>query len=168
MVLRITRLVPTPCEPTLVTSSGPKRRENASCASSPTSWPRKISTECSSNAARVSLYAAASAATSASVTPRSSAAKPGPSGMMSIGELSLRYWRFLDFPPNRALVQYDGLRAGQTEAQCGGNHVGKCESGNGEVGIQRDQDRADDRGSRTDNDTGVEHLVFAVDQPRQK
>jgi transposase len=30
-------LVPVPCEPTLVTSSGPKRREKVSCASSVTS-----------------------------------------------------------------------------------------------------------------------------------
>jgi hypothetical protein len=91
MVLRITRLVPAPSEPTLVTSSGPKRREKASCTSSVTSWPRKTMTECSSNAARVALYAASSAATSASVMPRNSAAKPGPSGMISIGEPSVAW-----------------------------------------------------------------------------
>src|SRR6516165_502019 len=85
MVLRMTRLVPTPCDPTLVTSSGPKRREKASCASSVTSWSRKTRTECCSNAARVPLYAASFAAISARLRPRSSAAKPGRSGMISMG-----------------------------------------------------------------------------------
>jgi hypothetical protein len=36
-------------------SSGPNRREKASCASSVTSWPRKTMTECCSSAARASL-----------------------------------------------------------------------------------------------------------------
>src|SRR5262249_60882071 len=49
-----------------------------------------------SSAARVSLYAASSAAISASVTPRSSAAKPEPSGTISIGELPLL--RLLNLP----------------------------------------------------------------------
>ena len=49
MVVRITRWVPVPCEPTLVISSGPKRRENAIWMSSVTSWPRNTSTECSSS-----------------------------------------------------------------------------------------------------------------------
>ena len=44
--------VPAPREPTLVISSGPKRRENAICTSSLTSWPRNTRTECSSKAAR--------------------------------------------------------------------------------------------------------------------
>src|SRR3954453_15051405 len=99
MVLRVTRLVPAPNEPTLVTSSGPKRREKASCASSVTSWPRKTRTECSSRAARATLYAASSAAISASVTPRSSAANPGPRGTISIGDLPFGVCS--TFPPNR-------------------------------------------------------------------
>src|SRR5260370_25914084 len=92
MVLRITKREPVPCEPTLVTSGGPKRREKASWSSSVTSWPRNTRTECSSKAARAAAYAASSEATSASVTPRSSAANPGPSGTMSIGKSSLILW----------------------------------------------------------------------------
>src|SRR5262249_31288349 len=60
---------------------------------------RKTMTECCSSAARVSSYAASSAAISASVTPRSSAAKPGPSGTISIGELPLL--RLLNLPQDR-------------------------------------------------------------------
>src|ERR1700693_5236906 len=52
MVLRITKWLPVPSEPTLVTSGGPKRREKASWPSSVTCWPRKTRTECCSNAAR--------------------------------------------------------------------------------------------------------------------
>src|SRR5258708_30569917 len=52
MVERITKCEPVPCEPTLVTSGGPKRREKASWSSSVTSWSRNTRTECSSKAAR--------------------------------------------------------------------------------------------------------------------
>ena len=37
----------------IVVSSGPKRRVNAICSSSPICWPRKSSTECSSNASTI-------------------------------------------------------------------------------------------------------------------
>src|SRR5271166_2755134 len=60
------------------------------------------------------------------------------------------------------------LGAGQPEAQGRRDRVGKRECGDGEVGIQGDQDRADDGGDRAHNDAGAEHIVFAVDQPRQK
>jgi hypothetical protein len=39
----------------MVTSSGPKRRLNATCSSSVSVCPRKSSTECSLNAATISL-----------------------------------------------------------------------------------------------------------------
>src|ERR1700722_554501 len=89
MVLRVTKCEPVPCEPTLVTSGGPKRREKASWISSVTSWSRNTRTESSSKAARTTAYTASSAATPASLTPRSSAANPGPNGTISIGKSSL-------------------------------------------------------------------------------
>jgi hypothetical protein len=46
--------------------------------------PANSSIECSSNAARTAAYASSLAATSASPTPRTSAKKPGPSGITSI------------------------------------------------------------------------------------
>src|SRR5664279_1032479 len=91
MLVSVMKCVPVPSEPTLVTSGGPKRREKASWLSSVASWPRSTKTEWSSKAARAAAYTVSSAAMSASVTPRSSAAKPGPSGTMSIGKSSPVY-----------------------------------------------------------------------------
>src|SRR5262249_8742021 len=74
---------------------GPKQREKVSWDSSSTTWSRKMRTECSSKAARTAEYAAGSDATSAMVTPLNSTPNPGPSGMVSIDDLSS-----LNLPPN--------------------------------------------------------------------
>src|SRR5262245_866326 len=116
MVVRITRFVPTPCEPTLVISSGPKRREKASCASSVTSWPRKTRTECSSRAARAVWYAASSAAILTSVTPRSSAVKPGPRGTISIGDLPSAFGQLFHQIGQRAMLSATGAHTGPLPA----------------------------------------------------
>ena len=117
-----------PSEPTLVTSRGPNRREKASCTSSVTSWPRKTRTECSSSAARVFLYEASAAAISASITPRSSAANPGPSGTISIGQpsvasafcqVSVKTGR----PARRRLVYWLRLRSGLLVAERSTMHL---------------------------------------------
>src|SRR4051812_14176031 len=104
MVDRTAKYVPALAEPTLVRSGGPKRRENASWPSSVTSWSRNTRTECSSKAARTAAYAASSASTSRRVTLRSSAAKPGPRGRISIDDV-LQVFDLRNFQPGRTKWQ---------------------------------------------------------------
>jgi len=76
------------CETTvrMVVTSGPKRRLNAICASSSSVWPRKSSTECSSNAA--AMRRKTSASTRVTSTPTISTPRSGCSGLVSSAVIS--------------------------------------------------------------------------------
>src|SRR5215471_20101654 len=76
-------------------------------------------TECSSKAARTAEYVAGSDATSATVTPHTCTANPGPTGMVSIDHVPS-----LNLPPNNTRWQ-ESLRRRQHQKSA---HIPTCGS----------------------------------------